>query len=382
MQITSSTYFIIILVSSTFQYKIEKLCEKKQPLKVLNEKSGGDFKLSIQQFSFTGNSFYEVSSAISHDQLLTKVYPGKEVETAEREVEIYKRLNELDHKIASRLELCSLEYTAKGQIDKIFIFLQTGFSTLQMFYKKYVRSSLISSRLKLYVTLAQKVTKLHKMQIVHCNLTPENIISPQAVVSSLLLRDFGSAVDLKQGSLICPKKVGIPYSKDIDLMECRTRKFAKKADVWSMGMFILQSEMTVLHMGEMSNQFISDRDDFVSIKCYQGSWTKACDDSLAALIDAVFDEHSRRTKSIEDRYLINSFKSVVKAAFKSCKNRPTAEEFMTQLSELAFPVTVGPPEEEEGVNDEWSFTKMINNWFDKGCCQNVPKKEPEIRYII
>ena len=183
----------------------------------------------------------------------------------------------------------------------------------------------------------------------------------------------------------CPTKAGRPYSKDIKSKQCQSAKLAKRADVWSLGLLILQFEITALRLGQMSNAFISEMRAFTEIRCYTQEWTSECDRELQNIVDQVFNKLYEKVKSIAEISLISNFKSLIESAFDKCEKRPSSHYFASRLVEIFYSIDMKLVPEKETVKHEGeglSWMGTIQSWFEAGCCSRRVKTEPELQFLI
>lgn len=283
----------------------------------------------------SNQGFFERSSSnLSQSGYSKKYYLTPENrEIIEHELQLNTKLMLKKQKPVPDLISCNIDSEdVDGNTSIVVLNFDAFYDITTEYFRTKVYTKPLSYRMKVYTSAARSLAEIHKNEIVHCNILPVNVGSASLNCNTLRFKDLSSAISLEGDDVrACRRNVNFPNPKDLFEDKCRTKDAAKKADIWSLGLVLLQIELDINSIA--NSVFLGD--EFMKQKsCFSGEWTNDCNVRLNDFIEQMELTINRRNPF--EKKLAGSFRDLISRMVDDCEKRPSAEELFQEMGQLAF----------------------------------------------
>lgn len=163
---------------------------------------------------------------------------------------------------------------------------------------------------------------MHKKSIVHCDIKPKNIVSPDQFGTTLVFKNFDSAVKAGEISLGGSSKY---YSPELINLKKENKKRSFEDDIWAYGLTLLDIETD----GPKFNNNMKKN-------CFKVSMTHECINTLFENIDKIIEKRYKNHTLDQCYYTgVSLFVGILRKTLKvNPKERITAEEMVKEFEKV------------------------------------------------
>lgn len=316
--------------------RLEDLCQTQKSGQLhANNIEDAETEESYWGDTFSGN-LYERSSNSDVTAGYSKLYNRSEYynSVALKEIMLHAKLKKLETKAVVDLLNCQIIKDASVKPDEIIVLNFETFNdiTQPSFQNIILSATNPSIRIRTYLSAARAIRTIHAADIIHCGVLPSSLVSTAKNYSSLILKDLVNVRDLEDGkSEPCSKIKDTAYAKDIHEPTCQKTKEIQKADIWSLGMIILQIEAS---KGQLSDSFFITDPFVIQNQCYSVEWTKECENYLSTLISKTFKQSNYQNPQYLQTF--SKLEQLVIDMLVGCESRLSAAEVVERLGDLVI----------------------------------------------